>query len=163
MNPVIRPATRADIAAMMALGSHAATAAHWSLAQHSAVFDRDDPRRLALVAEASEEVLDQAGEKKQTKTVQGFLVARASGNEWELENIVVSASAQRRGLGTHLLSEFLRVARAEGASAVFLEVRQSNTPARLLYEKWAFVEAGRRSGYYSSPDEDAVIYRVDFA
>lgn len=166
MKPPIRPATRADIAAMMALERHAATAAHWSPAQHSAVFDKADPRRVALVVEAPEHVVEEVPEKagkKQTKAVQGFLVARALGNDWELENIAVSGEARRRGLGTRLLGEFLSLARAEGASAVFLEVRESNAAARMLYEKWAFVETGRRPGYYSSPDEDAVIYRLDFA
>jgi ribosomal protein S18 acetylase RimI-like enzyme len=167
VKPPIRPATRADIAAMMALERHAATAAHWSPAQHSAVFDKADPRRVALVVEVPEEAVERApekaGEKKRTKTVQGFLVARTLGNDWELENMAVSSAARRRGLGTRLLGEFLSLARAEGASAVFLEVRESNAAARMLYEKWVFVETGRRPGYYSSPEEDAVIYRLDFA
>jgi ribosomal protein S18 acetylase RimI-like enzyme len=170
---LIRPATRDDIAVMMALEKHAATAAHWSLAQHSAVFERSDPRWLALVVEAPEEALEEGPEKAHEETnrketndrsgVQGFLVARALGNDWEVENIAVSGPARRRGLGTRLLGEFLSLARAEGASAVFLEVRESSVAARNLYEKWAFVETGRRPGYYSSPDEDALIYRLDFA
>ena len=50
----------------------------------------------------------------------------------------------------------------EGAAAVFLEVRESNRAARALYEKWAFLESGRRRGYYKDPEEDAILYRIDF-
>jgi hypothetical protein len=32
----------------------------------------------------------------------------------------------------------------------------------LLYEKWAFAESGRRSGYYAQPQEDAIVYRLCF-
>ena len=49
-----------------------------------------------------------------------------------------------------------------GAGAVFLEVRESNRAARALYEKWAFLESGRRRGYYKDPEEDAILYRLDF-
>ena len=70
--------------------------------------------------------------------IQGFLIARAVGPEWELENIAIAGSARRRGLGTRLLGEFLNTARARGATSVFLEVRESNSAARRLYEKWAF-------------------------
>jgi [ribosomal protein S18]-alanine N-acetyltransferase len=143
----IRPATPADIAAMMRLGSHSATAARWSRDQYERVFGDDAPRRVALVIE-------------ETVGVQGFLVAKEVTGEWEIENIAVAGAARRRGLGTRLLGAFLDDARTEGASAVFLEVRESNHAARLLYEKWAFVESGRRPRYYTQPQEDAIVYRL---
>jgi ribosomal-protein-alanine N-acetyltransferase len=61
-----------------------------------------------------------------------------------------------------LLSELLDIARGGGAKAIFLEVRESNQAARALYEKWAFLESGRRRRYYQEPDEDAILYRIDF-
>jgi ribosomal-protein-alanine N-acetyltransferase len=97
-----------------------------------------------------------------TKGVQGFLIAQVIAPEWEIENIAIAADARRRGLGTRLLGEFLDHARAEGAQAVFLEVRESNQAARSLYEKWAFVESGRRIRYYQNPQEDAIAYRHSF-
>jgi len=54
------------------------------------------------------------------------------------------------------------VARAKGAQSIFLEVRESNQAARSLYEKWAFVESGRRIRYYQNPQEDAIAYRHSF-
>jgi [ribosomal protein S18]-alanine N-acetyltransferase len=38
-----------------------------------------------------------------------------------------------------------------------LEVRKSNDPARLLYERLGFAIAGVRRAYYTKPDEDAIV------
>jgi [ribosomal protein S18]-alanine N-acetyltransferase len=95
--------------------------------------------------------------------VAGFIVGRQVASEWEIENIAVTASARRCGLGTRLVGEFLDLARQRGSQEIFLEVRESNHAARALYEKWAFVEAGRRKGYYSDPAEDALVLRFSLS
>jgi len=146
----LRPATLDDVPALMTLEKHAVTAAHWSAEQYHAVFSPSQISRIALVIE------DEAA-------IQGFLSARGVGPEWELENIAIADPARRRGLGTRLLGEFLNTARSRGATAVFLEVRESNSAARCLYEKLAFLESGRRSNYYRDPQEAAIIYRLDFS
>ena len=145
----LRPATPTDIPAMMKLVNHSATAAHWSRDQYDRIFGAEAPRRIALVIE-------------ETVGLQGFLIAHEVAGEWEIENIAIAGAARRRGLGTRLLGAFLDDARAQHATAVFLEVRESNHAARLLYEKWAFVESGRRSAYYKEPQEDAIVYRLSF-
>ncbi len=95
--------------------------------------------------------------------VAGFLVAKRIHAEWEIENIAVSGSARRRGLGTRLVGELIDLAKSRGGQAIFLEVRESNLAARMLYEKWAFEVAGRRKSYYDNPVEDALVLRFDFA
>lgn len=140
-----RRATAADIPALMALEREATTAAHWRQADYDRVFDPISPPRLCLVME------DEAG-------IQGFLVARNAGLEWELENIIVAASARRRGIGKRLLAELTVRATARGAQTVFLEVRESNLAARRLYENANFLESGRRKQYYREPAEDAISY-----
>lgn len=145
----IRSAASADLPAMMLLEKHAATAAHWTAQQYEALFRGHSPERRALIIE------DESG-------LQGFVIARVVDREWEIENIAVAGPARRRGLGTRLLGELLDQARGRGADAVFLEVRESNRAARALYEKWAFLESGRRPGYYKDPEEDALLYRLGF-
>jgi ribosomal-protein-alanine N-acetyltransferase len=145
----IRAATVADLPAMMGLEKRATTAAHWSAQQYEALFQVSDPERIALIL-------------REENGLQGFVIARVVGEEWEIENIAVAGSARRRGLGTRLLGELLDLARAKRAAAVFLEVRESNLAARVLYQKWAFLESGRRPGYYKDPAEDAILYRIDF-
>jgi [ribosomal protein S18]-alanine N-acetyltransferase len=146
----IRSATAADIPAMLALEKHAATAAHWSHAQYEKLFGDSGTQQVALALEAD-------------GALQGFLVARGIGSEWEIENLAVAGPARRRGLGTRLLGEFLDLLRGKGATAVFLEVRESNRAARALYEKWGFLESGRRKSYYRDPQEDAIRCQLIFA
>ena len=145
---LIRPVTAADVPAMMVLERHAVTAAHWRETDYERIF-APHAQRVALILEEQE--------------VEGFIVARRMGEEWEIENIAVAGATRRRGLGTRLLGELLDRARAAGASQVFLEVRESNRAARALYQKWAFVESGRRKSYYRDPVEDAVLYRFTFS
>ena len=145
---LIRPATAADVPAMMALERRAATAAHWSVADYARLFGAGS-QYIALVLEEQD--------------VEGFVVARGIGTEWELENIAVAGAARRRGLATRLLIELLERARRGGARHMFLEVRESNRAARSLYERWDFVESGRRKDYYQDPAEDGVLYRFTFS
>ncbi len=146
----IRHAITADIPAMISLEKHAATAAHWSAEQYDAIFSGQSPTRLVLILE-------------EESAVQGFIVGRVLDKEWEIENVAVAEPARRCGLGSRLVGEFLDLARSQSAEAVFLEVRESNLAARGLYEKWAFVESGRRRSYYREPHEDAIVYRLDFS
>jgi ribosomal-protein-alanine N-acetyltransferase len=146
----IRHATAADIPAMMTLQDHAATAAHWSTQQYETALAGEAPSRVVLIIE------EESG-------MRGFIAGKGLGEEWEIENIAVAEPARRRGLGTRLLGEFLDLARSRGANIVFLEVRESNLGARQLYEKWAFVESGRRKLYYREPEEDAITYQLGFA
>ena len=44
------------------------------------------------------------------------------------------------------------------SESVFLEVRESNSAARSLYEKLGFQQTGRRKSYYANPIEDAILY-----
>ena len=48
------------------------------------------------------------------------------------------------------------------ASAILLEVRESNRLARQLYEKRGFSEVGRRRAYYRDPVEDSILYAFRF-
>jgi ribosomal-protein-alanine acetyltransferase len=143
----IRLASAADIPAITQLERNAAMAAHWSPEQYEGLFNGSGVPRIAFVIEEED-------------TVQGFLVAREIGSEWEIENIAIATRVRRRGLGSQLLGAFLDSARAQGAKEIFLEVRESNQEARTLYEKWAFRPSGRRGGYYRQPEEDALIYRL---
>ena len=60
------------------------------------------------------------------------------------------------------MSEFLNHAKRLAATAIFLEVRESNHAARALYDKFHFEQSGRRKSYYRDTDEDAILYRLQF-
>ena len=145
----VRPATAEDVPTLMELARHSRTASQWSEeAYRTAVNPAARPERMVLVIEEA--------------AVLGFVVAQVLADEWEIENIAVSAPARRRGLASRLVSELLQRAKERGAREVFLEVRESNRAARMLYEKWAFLPAGRRKAYYTDPVEDALLFRFNF-
>jgi ribosomal-protein-alanine N-acetyltransferase len=86
----------------------------------------------------------------------GFLLGRAVAGEAELLTIAVAPEARRRGLGRRLVGRFIYQARLRGAQSAFLEVAEDNAAAQALYRASGFVEAGRRRGYYRTPDGGAV-------
>ena len=161
----IRPGTVADIPHILGLERQSATAGHWSEQQYRQAFQPESLARLLLVAAAeassAEELAPGAPGLSSVKGsgIMGFLIAHHLAPEWELENIVVAHAARHRGIGKRLLEALFDAARETNSSAVFLEVRESNTAARTLYEGSGFEQTGRRPSYYTSPSEDAILYR----
>ena len=149
MPVAIRSAALNDVPAILAIERQAPNAAHWAAEQYQKLVDSG----IVLVAE---EAAEGAGE------LCGFICAKAVAGEWEIENVVVAAEFLRRGIANELVSELIQRAANEAASGILLEVRESNLPARGLYEKRAFREVGRRPVYYRDPVEDAILYALRF-
>jgi ribosomal-protein-alanine N-acetyltransferase len=145
MPVTIRTATLNDVPAILAMERQALLAAHWSPEQYSKLVDSDSG--IVLVAEEMGKLC-------------GFVGAKAVAGEWEIENVVVAAEFLRRGVASELMRGLIQHARSEAASVIRLEVRDSNLPARALYLKHGFLEAGRRRNYYQSPAEDAILYSL---
>ena len=122
---------------------------HWAEEKYREIFDKDAPRRVALVAEDN-------------STVWGFGVIQLLYKACEIENMVVAPEVRRRGLGKQLLAGLVELAREQGADRIFLEVRETNEAARALYNKFGFRQAGRRKSYYHNPEEDALRYTLHF-
>ncbi len=137
---------------MLRIEQRCASAAHWTEAQYRQAFQPESAGRLVLVVES-------AVPPASRPAIVGFLVARHLSAEWELENIVVAPTAGRQGLGKRLLDALFSAACETTGGAVFLEVRESNTAARTLYERAGFEQTGRRKSYYTDPVEDALLYR----
>jgi ribosomal-protein-alanine N-acetyltransferase len=157
----VRPATAADIPALIALERQSPAAAHWTDEQYRRALQTGEAspaRRVALLIENLPQNATQTPEGK-TPSILGFLIARHAGPEWELENIVIAPAARRMGLGVRLLGELLIRAREINSQSVYLEVRESNAAARALYRHQGFDETGRRKAYYNDPPEDAILYR----
>ena len=78
----------------------------------------------------------------------------------DLVDIEVDKKFRRNGIGSLLLNKMVEVTSENGASRVFLEVRESNDGAKRFYEELMFKEVGRRNGYYQDNGEDAVVYEL---
>jgi ribosomal-protein-alanine N-acetyltransferase len=145
MPVTIRSAVLDDLPAILAIEQEAASAAHWTREQYAGLVESG----IVLVAE-------------QGRNISGFACAKTVAGDWEIENMVVAKQGRRRGIGSGLLDELLRRIRNQAGAAAWLEVRESNQPARRLYKRYGFHETGRRRGYYRNPDEDAVLYEFRF-
>jgi len=89
----------------------------------------------------------------------GYVVAWYVMDEGELANLAVAPDLRGQGIGRTLLDAVLSDAESRGTAQLYLEVRESNQPARQLYATRRFEEVGRRKRYYRSPTEDALILR----
>lgn len=99
--------------------------------------------------------------KDETKQKVGVLIASKTFVESDIYMIVVREEYKQRGIGQQLLQALVAYCRKENLEKIFLEVRESNCPARKLYESVGFEKIGRRRAYYSQPIEDALMMKLD--
>ena len=152
--PAVRRATAADLAEILHLISSCDEAPHWPETvwrDYVAIQTAGRGDRLLLLVQGVGQELE------------GLLAATFLAEQTELESLLVAREARRRGLGRAMVVEWLAWAEAKGATAAMLEVRASNTAALELYQGLAFVVKGRRTSYYRTPVEDAVLMRREMA
>lgn len=91
----------------------------------------------------------------------GYGILAAGAGEAHILNVCVRGEFRCRGIGRRLLEHLMELAREEGMSEVFLEVRPSNTAAIRLYQSLGFRQIGVRRGYYQAAGgrEDAVVLK----
>ncbi|TWB47188.1 GNAT family N-acetyltransferase [Nitrospirillum viridazoti] len=78
----------------------------------------------------------------------GMALIRTVVDEAEILTIGVTPTARGRGLGTALTQACVDTAATAGAAALYLEVAETNAPARRLYAATGFEPVGRRANYY---------------
>ena len=138
MNATIRPATTDDLPAVLEIERDSFPSQHWGeeefLSYRCTVIEADG--RIA-----------------------GFVVMRELFHgpppELEILNLAIAPAFRQLGLASVLLSSELQL-----GSTYLLEVRESNTAARRLYEKFGFREISRRTNYYRAPTETAIVMQV---
>lgn len=91
----------------------------------------------------------------------GYVVALEAADEGEILNLAVAPTGRRHGLGRALVERVVAELQSRDIRQVYLEVRESNAPARALYAAAGFKEVGRRRQYYRRPVEDAIVLRLD--
>lgn len=87
----------------------------------------------------------------------GFSILHMFEDEGEIFNVAVKEEYRNRKIGTALMKNTLHFAKRQRLSRIFLEVRESNMPARHLYENSGFKSMGIRKNYYDYPKENAVM------
>ncbi len=100
--------------------------------------------RIYLVARVGSEVVGYAG------------MFRAI-EDGHITTIAVDPAWQRHGIATRMLLALAQAAVDRGCRNLTLEVRMSNSGAQALYQRFGFVPAGVRKGYYPETGEDALV------
>jgi len=93
--------------------------------------------------------------------IAAMLVAWFIVDEIHIATIATHPDFRKQGIGKKLLSFTLQSAKDEGAVSSFLEVRESNDTALMMYRKFGYVESGRREEYYKDNGEDAILMTLD--
>lgn len=140
----IRPARPADAAELARLEPRCFTDP-WSAQGFRETLE--SPYVVGLVAELK------------SRSIAGYLIARALEDEGEILNLAVAPESRRHGIGLGLLEAGLAALAERGVTSVFLEVRATNQAALDLYIREGFRPVGRRREYYRRPVEDAMILR----
>lgn len=97
-------------------------------------------------------------------TLLGYGVLSVAVGEAHLLNLCTAPGLEGRGHAQRMLQAMLKLARANGAQRVFLEVRPSNPRAQRLYDLAGFNEIGRRPRYYPDHDgrrEEAIVMAIE--
>jgi ribosomal-protein-alanine N-acetyltransferase len=141
----IRPARRADIAAMARV-------------ERNNFSDPWSPEQLdrALTWPGSAAFVCLTGD-----AIVGCVIGRVVVDQAEILSLAVEQGYRRRGLGEQLLDVALTAMADRGETTAWLEVRQSNLAALALYQAHQFATTGTRRDYYRDPTEDALILRRD--
>lgn len=144
---VLRPMTRGDLDAVMALEPVLFGPGAWSRAVY--VGELAQRSRRYVVLEVGGQIVGYAGVDL--------------GEQSEVMTIGVAPRHRRRGHGRRMLDHLVTLAREHGAGSVLLEVRASDAGAQALYAAAGFVPLGVRTNYYYAEGEDAVVMRLDLA
>lgn len=137
----IRPMTMEDCEQVAAIEA-VSFSMPWSLDAFTKTIQKDNFRYF--VAEEAGEILGYCG----------FLYVL---DEAEIPNVCVKASARGQGVGKQMMTVLIDEAAKLGMAVLFLEVRESNSPARRLYEGLGFEQIGMRKNFYEQPVEHAVL------
>jgi [ribosomal protein S18]-alanine N-acetyltransferase len=145
----IEPLTSADeIDAVLAV-EHASFSKPWTRDMYLAEFENEGVSFIFLARDA--DGTPGAG------PVVGFCAFWRILDELHINNLAVVAEKRRQGVAAALLERVLSEGARLNATRTTLEVRRSNEVALKLYERFGFSVAAVRRGYYTHPEEDALI------
>ncbi len=91
--------------------------------------------------------------------VLGYVHYSASVDALDINSVFVFPKYRKKGLAENLLSQVFIDAKNRRIDKIFLEVRESNTPAISLYEKLGFKIISERKKYYINGETAKIMIR----
>ena len=123
----------------------------WSTAQFKEEFAGIPRTRYMSVAEADNKIIGYCG-----------VFLPAPGIEADILTVAVLPGFRRQGIAKEFMRQIEAWSLENGASAMMLEVEQSNESAIELYKALGYLKISVRMDYYG-PGKDAFVMRKDFA
>ena len=105
-----------------------------------------DPQRICLGAIDLE-----------TKKLLGLCSAWILIDELHITSIAILPIHQRKGLGKSLLSDLIKRSNSLRTNQIYLEVKDTNQPAKAFYSSMGFKIVGNRSNFYKD-GSDALVF-----
>lgn len=76
----------------------------------------------------------------------------------DISIVITSKDFVNKGVASSLLTNLINYCKRLNIENIFLEVRESNSIAINLYEKFKFTKISTRKNYYADNNEDALVY-----
>ena len=95
--------------------------------------------------------------ENENSDIMGYIGLMYVLDEGYISNVAVSERYRRQGAADALIEFLVGASEDRKLSFLTLEVRESNAPARRLYEKNGFHIVGSRKNYYDKPKENAIL------
>ena len=117
------------------------------------------PRQFEAACDGAMEAAESVLVLEHGDRVCGFIIFSSVLDEVCIHNLAVHPERQSEGIGRGLVVAALELVKQQGAGRCLLEVRESNSAARRLYEALSFQLDGIRKNYYPTPTgrEDALL------
>jgi ribosomal-protein-alanine N-acetyltransferase len=122
----------------------------WSTSQFKEEFAGIPTTRYMSVAESGNKIVGYCG-----------VFLPAPGVEADILTVAVLPDFRRQGIAREFMRQIEQWSRELGASAMMLEVEQSNSAAIELYTSLGYMKISVRMDYYG-PGQDAFVMRKDF-
>ncbi len=159
MSIIIRQAVEADLQQILAIEERSFPDP-WSYQGFADTLSQ--PNAIFLVAEKACDTAAETGDwLAPHPTILAYAILYHAADEAELADIAVAEAARGQGVATQLMTDLLSAARGHAISRIFLEVRQSNTPAQRLYHHFGFTPIATRKAFYRLPTEDAIVMHLN--
>ena len=123
----------------------------WNTAQFKEEFAGIPATRFMSVAESDNTIIGYCG-----------VFLPAPGVEADILTVAVLPEYRRQGIAQEFMRQIEAWARDRGATAMMLEVEQTNDSAIALYTKLGYMKLSVRMDYYG-PGQDAFVMRKEFA
>jgi ribosomal-protein-alanine N-acetyltransferase len=122
----------------------------WSTSQFKEEFAGIPTTRYMSVAESGNKIVGYCG-----------VFLPAPGVEADILTVAVLPDFRRQGIAREFMRQIEQWSKERGASAMMLEVEQSNSAAIELYTSLGYMKISVRMDYYG-PGQDAFVMRKDF-